>query len=272
MSMIKLICSLDLKRFSASQAERESESERERRVEGVRGGWVSVGLADRLRFCRGAEKCSFWIGPHETKTQNASKALNFWKPRKALWLMLCWSRFTRGDVIGSCFGCCCVGAPELSPGNQVQGAASVRRFPSAFTFPLHLTWTAPPSLRRSSHDRARSAVPGVQLAAAASSSLHPRPGALPPAARHFARSGSAVTRTLNARSFNPYLWKDIYSRLRRTQLRPASCPLPTAHRNHPCRRRRCAHTSLTPCRPFDGEKMQSTGASGNIRGPCIQTD
>lgn len=84
----------------------------------------------------------------------------------------------------------------MSPGNQVQGAARVCRFPSAFTFPLHLTWTAPPSLRRSSHDRARSAVPRVQLAAAASSSLHPRPGALPPAARHFARSGPAVTRTL----------------------------------------------------------------------------
>ncbi|RXN25643.1 hypothetical protein ROHU_005840 [Labeo rohita] len=27
-----------------------------------------------------------------------------------------------------------------------------------------------------------------------------------------------------------------------------------------------------PLPPVDGEKMQSTGASGNIRGPCIQTD
>jgi len=77
---------------------------RERDEEGVRGGWVSVGLADRLRFCRGAEKCSFWIGPwafippsrfqtnrlsslcplefysHETH-QKASKALNFLKNR-----------------------------------------------------------------------------------------------------------------------------------------------------------------------------------------------
>ncbi|CAM4617759.1 unnamed protein product [Leuciscus chuanchicus] len=63
-------------------------------------------------------------------------------------------------------------------------------------------------------------------------------------------------------------------RLRRIQLRPASPrPLPVTDRGpQPSITAVVLSHPADPEPPVDGEKMQSTGASGNVRRPCIQTD
>ncbi|KAG1931281.1 hypothetical protein F2P79_021789 [Pimephales promelas] len=65
-------------------------------------------------------------------------------------------------------------------------------------------------------------------------------------------------------------------RLRRIQLRPASprpAPLPVTDRGpQPSVTAVVRSHPADPEPPVDGEKMQSTGASGNVRRPCIQTD